>query len=632
MRTLRRWVWQVSLRRQLVVGVALIHLLVMTSFVFGLVHRQKAFLVERAERRVLFQAELLAATSLHAVVSNDRARLAEILAALVRDAGGVQAAMITDRRGLVLAHSQPGQSGRLLDDAPSRAILAEAPRARVVARGEPTFDAAAPVTTLQGRHLGWTWVAGDVAAERAHLDDVTRAGLAYTAVATLIVTAFALGLARAILRPLGLLVAGTEQISRQRWEQPIPVTTANEVGAVTHALNTMAETLRQRDAAAARAEAALSTLAHDLETQVEERTRKLTDERAQFEAILSGIGEGVCVTDTAGRVLMWNRAAEQITRVPAALMVGAVIPGPLRITHRDRVVQDFTRTLMKHAIDRGEPVSTSATKLTRLDGSVVSIGMTAAPVRDPDGAVQACVNVFRDVTRERDIDRMKSEFVSAVSHELRTPLTSIRAYAETLRDIVGDEAIVQEFLTVIEEEAVRLTRLINDLLNLSRIESGRIQFKRESVVLAPIVARAIQTTDPKAAMNGVRVAADIPSDLPPFHGDADGIQQVLTNLVDNGVKYNRPGGRVEVRARLNGGVRVEVSDTGLGMSPEAVRRLGERFFRVDSSETRRVGGTGLGMSLVKEILHAHDAVLQVESTEGRGSVFWFVLAAAGDGA
>jgi two-component system, OmpR family, phosphate regulon sensor histidine kinase PhoR len=622
--------WPVSIRRQLVVGVALIHLLVMTAFVLGLAHRQKAFLLERAQRRVLVQAERLATTSLHAVLSHDRARLAEILAALVKETGGADAATITDPRGLVLAQSQPGRSARVLDDAPSRAILAGAPRVRLVARGGLTIDAAAPII-LDGRHLGWTWVAGDVTAERAHLDDVIRAGVACTAAATLIGAAFALGLARVILRPLGLLLTGTEQISRQRWEQPIPVTTANEVGAVTHAFNTMAETLRHRDAAAARAEAALSTLAHDLETQVEERTRKLTDERAQFEAILSGIGEGVCVTDTAGRVLMWNRAAEQITRVPAPLMVGAVIPGPLRVTHRDRVVQDFTHTLMKRAIELGEPVSTSATKLTRLDGSVVSIGMTAAPVRDPDGAVQACVNVFRDVTRERDIDRMKSEFVSAVSHELRTPLTSIRAYAETLRDIVGDEAIVQEFLTVIEEEAVRLTRLINDLLNLSRIESGRIQFKRESVALAPLVARAIQTTDPKAATNGVRVAADVPPDLPPFRGDADGIQQVLTNLVDNGVKYNRPGGRVEVRARLNGGVRVEVRDTGLGMSPEAVRRLGERFFRVDSSETRRVGGTGLGMSLVKEILHAHDAVLQVESTEGQGSVFWFVLATTGDG-
>jgi len=461
-----------------------------------------------------------------------------------------------------------------------------------VARGGHTIHAAAPVMA-QGRHVGWAWITANVAADRAQLDDVTRAGLVYTGVAVLIGTVFAMGLARAILHPLGLLLGGTE----------------------THAFNTMAETLHERDTDAARAEAALSALARDLETQ--------------FEAILSGIGEGICVTDTVGRVLMWNRAAEQITRVPAPVMVGAVIPGPLCLVDGDGAVKDFARTVMKQAIDSGEAVSTAATKLMRLDGSVLSIGMTSAPIRDHAGAVQACVSVFRDVTRERDIDRMKTEFVSAVSHELRTPLTSIRAYAETLQDIVGDEATVQEFLKVIEEEAVRLTRLINDLLNLSRIESGRVQFKEESIALAPLVARAIQTAEPKAAMSNVRLAAEVVPDLPPFRGDADGIQQVLTNLVDNGVKYNRPGGRVEVRAWLNGGVRVEVRDTGIGMSPDAVRRLGERFFRVDSSETRRAGGTGLGISLVKEILQAHGAVLEVESTEGRGSAFRFVLPVGG---
>jgi len=623
-----RRLWPVSIRRQLVVGVALVHVLLMTVFVSALIHRQRTFLLDRAERRVRVQAELLATASRPHVLAQDGAGLAEILAALVKDTEGVRYAMVTDPGGRVLAHSQPGKTGGVLEDATSRAVLDGDPHPRLVTHGEHGLQAAAPVVA-RGRHVGWAWIAGDFAADRAHLDGVSTTGLAYTAAAVVLGTAFAVGVARTILRPLSLLRAGTEQVSQGRWEQPIPVTSTNEVGSVTHAFNTMAQTLHQRNADAARAEAALSALARDLETQVTERTRKLTRERAQFEAILSGIGEGICVADTAGRVLMWNRAAEQITCVPASLMVGAVIPGPLRLVDGDVVVKDFARTLMQRAIESGEAVSTSGTKLTRPDGSVLAIGITAAPIRDHAGTVQACVSVFRDVTRERDIDRMKSEFVSAVSHELRTPLTSIRAYAETLQDIVGHEATVQEFLKVIEEEAVRLTRLINDLLNLARIESGRVRFKEESIALAPLVARAIQTAEPKAAMNSVRLAADVVPDLPPFRGDADGIQQVLTNLVDNGVKYNRPGGRVEVRAWLNGGVRVEVRDTGIGMSPDAMRRLGERFFRVDSSETRRAGGTGLGISLVKEILQAHGTALEVESVEGQGSAFRFVLPVGG---
>jgi two-component system phosphate regulon sensor histidine kinase PhoR len=241
------------------------------------------------------------------------------------------------------------------------------------------------------------------------------------------------------------------------------------------------------------------------------------------------------------------------------------------------------------------------------------------------------VSVFRDVTHEREVDRMKSEFVSTVSHELRTPLTSIRAYAETLRDMVEENPTVHEFLTVIEEEAVRLTRLINDLLDVSRIESGRIQLNNEPVALEPLVRRAVQTAEPKATTSEVAIEVDIPPNLPPFRGDMDAIQQVLTNLVDNAIKYNRRGGHVWVRAWLNGGVEVEVRDTGMGMSEAAVRRLGERFFRVDSSETRRIGGTGLGMTLVKEILTRHGVQLEVESVEGKGSAFRFALPLGGGG-
>jgi two-component system phosphate regulon sensor histidine kinase PhoR len=226
---------------------------------------------------------------------------------------------------------------------------------------------------------------------------------------------------------------------------------------------------------------------------------------------------------------------------------------------------------------------------------------------------------------------MKSDFVSTVSHELRTPLTSIRAYAETLRDMVGGDPMVQEFLGVIESESVRLTRLINELLNLARIESGRIRFKQEPVAVSPLIMRAIQTAQPKADEAEIRIETQVPADLPALRGDGDAIQQVLTNLVDNAVKYNRPGGRVAVRVSINGGVAIEVRDTGIGMPERAVQRLGERFYRVDSSDTRSVGGTGLGMTVVKEILAAHGTHLEVESAEGVGSVFRFVLPLAEGG-
>jgi PAS domain S-box-containing protein len=371
--------------------------------------------------------------------------------------------------------------------------------------------------------------------------------------------------------------------------------------------------------------------AEELEAAVEDRTRDLDRKRTHLEAVLAGMQEGVCVIDTEGRVLVWNQAAERIRGVPPAAMVGTIFPGPLPIVQGDLVVSDFSQTLMKQALDTGEPVSTTSLTVSRPDGTEVELAMTTAPVRDASGALFGCVNVFRDVTREREVDRMKSEFVSTVSHELRTPLTSIRAYAETLRDMVEENPTVQDFLRVIEEEAVRLTRLINNLLDVSRIESGRIQLKNEPVGLDPLVRRAVQTAQPKATTNEVAIEVEIPPDLPPVRGDVDAIQQVLTNLVDNAVKYNRRGGQVWIRAWLNGGVEVEVRDTGMGMPEAAVRRLGERFFRVDSSETRPIGGTGLGMTLVKEILAGHGVQLEVESVQGKGSAFRFALPLAGGG-
>jgi PAS domain S-box-containing protein len=369
--------------------------------------------------------------------------------------------------------------------------------------------------------------------------------------------------------------------------------------------------------------------AEELQAAVEDRTRDLDRQRKHLEAVLAGMEDGVCVIDRDGRVLVWNRAAESIRGIPAAVMLGTIFPGPLPIVQPGPTVSEVSQTLMAQALDTGESISTTCSRVSRPDGTGVEIAMTAAPVRDASGAIFGCVNVFRDVTHEREVDRMKSEFVSTVSHELRTPLTSIRAYAETLRDMVDGNPTVQEFLTVIEEEAVRLTRLINDLLNVSRIESGRIELKKDPVALAPLVRRAVQTAQPKATTSQVTIAVEIPPDLPPFCGDEDTIQQVLTNLVDNAVKYNRRGGQVQLRAWLNGGIEVEVRDTGMGMSDAAVRRLGERFFRVDSSETRAIGGTGLGMTLVKEILARHGVHLEVESVEGEGSAFRFALPLAG---
>jgi PAS domain S-box-containing protein len=572
------------------------------------------------------------------IIGLDLGQLNRVIEELQMPSGA--AVVVVDERGMVLARMPDPDTwvGKSVSEAPIvKETLARRAEGTVEAEGVDSVRRLYSFAPLPLPASGGTvYVAVGIPLERAFADShrVLRRSLAALAVAAGFAFAATWIVGGAfIVRPATMLVAMAKRVAAGDLTARAALRhRRGELGELAQAFDGMVETLQARDAETRRAEAALSALTRNLEAEVEDRTATLVRERAHLEAVLAGIGEGVCVTDAEGRVEVWNRAAEGIADVPASAMLGRRYPGALRSAYGERVVTDFSETVIKRALDAGEPVSTREPHFFRADGTQVPITATAAPVRDAAGAIVGCVNVFRDITLEKEVDRMKSEFVSTVSHELRTPLTSIRAYAETLRGMVGDDATVQEFLGVIEEESVRLTRLINDLLNLSRIESGRIRFKQDQVALPPLVTRAIQTAQPKAAAGDVHIETHVPADLPPFRGDDDAIQQVLTNLVDNAVKYNRPGGRVAVRAAVNGGVAVEIRDTGIGMPEGAVRRLGERFFRVDSSDTRRVGGTGLGMTLVKEILAAHGTQLEIESVEGVGSSFRFVLPLAGGGA
>ncbi len=250
--------------------------------------------------------------------------------------------------------------------------------------------------------------------------------------------------------------------------------------------------------------------------------------------------------------------------------------------------------------------------------------------------------VLSDRTRERAVERTRADFVANASHELRTPLASLMGFIETLQGPAADDPPAQRrFLGIMAEQAERMNRLIDDLLSLSRIELTEHRAPSERVDVAGVAQRIAAAFEPRVASRKVRLELDLAEDLPAVIADADQLEQVLQNLVDNAVKYGREGGTVRViakRAKPEGrwpnrpGIVLAVQDEGHGIAKEHVPRLTERFYRVDKGRSRNAGGTGLGLAIVKHIVNRHRGQLVVESEEGKGSCFsvWLPLAAEKD--
>ncbi|MBI3566128.1 MAG: PAS domain-containing sensor histidine kinase, partial [Elusimicrobia bacterium] len=253
----------------------------------------------------------------------------------------------------------------------------------------------------------------------------------------------------------------------------------------------------------------------------------------------------------------------------------------------------------------------------------------AAPLVQ-EGRVAGALLVLHDITRLRRLEQMRRDFVANVSHELRTPLASIKGFAETLRaGAVDDKENRLDFLKTIEDHADRLTKLVDDLLDLSAIESGHRAPKLAPTDLSEALAASGRSFAPAAEERGVRLECPAPGRLPPVAADADQLRQILANLLDNAIKYTEPGGRVELAAEpWDGGARVSVRDTGVGIPETDLPRVFERFYRVDKARAREAGGTGLGLSIVKHLVEAQGGQVSVESRQPGGSVFRFTLRAA----
>ncbi|PIR16390.1 MAG: hypothetical protein COV46_08645 [Deltaproteobacteria bacterium CG11_big_fil_rev_8_21_14_0_20_49_13] len=361
---------------------------------------------------------------------------------------------------------------------------------------------------------------------------------------------------------------------------------------------------------------------------IKEQSSKLEADKKRFETIIGGMKEGLILLDKDGMAIAVNSAA-------SALMDSKIDEGA---DARDFSIKELQSDLEKKQAFEKVVFLSSPAKST--------IHVRATPIFDPSNQYQGMAVILIDVTRDREIDKMKSDFVSAVSHELRTPLASIReAIALVFDGVAGDLTEKQKkCLEIALRNSDRLTRLINDLLNLSKIESGKIEMKRTSVSLEQVVGNVISTFEPQAQKAKAALKTDLDKDLPHVFADPDQLTQVLTNLIGNSMKFTPEGGEVRVAAcdmryaqaselmthdaQLMTDrcfVEISVTDTGPGISEADQKLLFQKFSQLDTGLTRKPGGTGLGLVISKEIVEKHGGRIWIESEVGKGTSFKFTL-------
>ncbi len=361
---------------------------------------------------------------------------------------------------------------------------------------------------------------------------------------------------------------------------------------------------------------ALGRTINSLSEQLQGTLEMLSREKDRLARILESMSDGVVTFDVDRRVVMANHQAEA--------MVGAPSPG-----FEESQPGKALASLARESLVSGTPGE-----------AVLGVGnreleVRMAPMRGDSGDIAGIVTLLHDATKEREVERMRRDFVANVSHELRTPLSYLQGYAEAVLDGIGQDPEAQrKYVEIILDETLRLRRLVTDLLDLNQLEAGRLPLSREPLALAALLKRVQFKMDAVAHEKGVRLSIAISSPLPLALADEDRIEQVIINLVDNAIRHTPTGGSVTVAVRPHaesGEVWVSVIDTGEGIPPEELERIWERFYKVDKARIRS-GGTGLGLAIARNIILAHGGQIRVTSQLGEGSAFSFSLPLSAEGA
>jgi len=416
------------------------------------------------------------------------------------------------------------------------------------------------------------------------MDGVARMVIVGALVSAAVTVLLAILVSRVTVRPLRELTRVSRRMTDGQLDQEAAVESADEVGELAVAFNQMARRIR-------------------------DMVDQLTAERDRMAAVLAEMSDGILVVDPDTRVSTANPAA----RGMLGLSKGQALGLPLAEMIWDYELVETVKRCLEKGVQQSASVETSPRK--RL------LWVVATPLHSESG----CLVLLRDMTELRRLETIRRDFVSNISHELRTPIASVKAIAETLQQgAIEDGEVARDFLAKINAEADRLAQMVQELSDLSRIESGQARMDKGPFDMGATVQRAVERLKAQSDRAGIVVNVDVAPDTSQAWGDADRIEQVLVNVLHNAVKFTPTGGRISISVGTGGqGITVSVADTGVGIPADDLPRVFERFYKTDRS--RSGGGTGLGLAIAKHIVEAHGGRIWAESVEGRGSTFTFTI-------
>lgn len=444
---------------------------------------------------------------------------------------------------------------------------------------------------VEGRIIGAIYMVASMEDQYEMMDGINRIFIAGTLIALALTALLGIMLSGTITAPIKEITRTATEMAEGNFNRSVKVRGSDEIGQLAQAFNYMTNRLK-------------------------EALNANEEEKEKLASILSNMSDGVIATDEQGRVIVLNRRAKDMLRLEEREAMGKEIADLLGIPKQQidaHVLGPRHTAVIEFADRREEPILVRA---------------TFTPIHRRGQGIAGTIIVLHDVTEQEQLERSRREFVANVSHELRTPLTTINSYLEALDDgALEDPELARNFLGVTRNETERMIRLVNDLLQLSRLDSGQTALHREPTDLAAMLEDVVDRFSFQLRKRKIGISIHADRNLPPVSADPDQLDQVLDNLVSNAIKYTPEGGSIEITASRSGRDQVEVAvkDTGIGIPEKDLSRIFERFYRVDKARSRSMGGTGLGLSIAREIVRAHGGDIRIDSVVHQGTTVTFSL-------